>query len=49
MVCKLVSYGRASAAGDFIERHAKAVSIYLPVHVIHVARIHDKNSVPVFI
>lgn len=30
--------------GDFIERHAKAVSIYLPVHVIHVSRIHDKNS-----
>lgn len=30
--------------GDFVERHAKAVSLYLPVHVIHVSRIHDKNS-----
>lgn len=30
--------------GDFIERHAKAVSLYVPVHVIHVSRIHDKNN-----
>src|SRR5262245_8083014 len=30
--------------GDFIKRHAEAVSLYQPVHVIHVERIADRSK-----
>jgi hypothetical protein len=34
--CKLTPYD-----GDFIQRHARAVSQYIPVHVIHLVRDKD--------
>ena len=36
--CKLTPYD-----GDFIQRHAQAVSLYYPVHVLHIIR--DKEGV----
>lgn len=30
-------------SGDFIERHAKAASLYTPVHVFHVSRTKQRN------
>src|SRR4051812_40758654 len=31
-------------AGDFIKRHAEALSLYEPVHVIHVEKIPDDKK-----
>ena len=33
-------------SGDFIERHAKAASLYLPVHVFHVSRTKQRDIKP---